>query len=206
MIKIIITDDHTMFRQGIISLLKEEKEIAVVGEASNGKELLLLLENQEADLLLLDIEMPGMDGFDVIRRLRKQQLNIKILALTMHSSVEFIKNIIKAGANGYLQKDANKDALIEAITQTANNGSYYQVEIANLLLNDLKRETPHSKISPREKEVIQLIVDGNNTNEIAKQLFLSKHTVESHRQNILLKLQLKNTAELVKYAIQKGLV
>lgn len=206
MIRIIIADDHTMFRQGLISLLKEEKNMAVVGEASNGEEVLLLLEKQEADVLLLDIEMPEVDGFDVLRNLKKKHNTIKVLALTMHTSTEFVKNIIKTGADGYLQKDAEKSTLIEAITQLMTQGSYYTSEIATLLLNDLKKETLHSTISPREKEVIQLIIDGNTTKEIAKKLFLSKHTIESHRQNILSKLQLKNTAELVKYAIQKGLV
>jgi DNA-binding NarL/FixJ family response regulator len=206
MITIIIADDHTMFRQGLISLLKEEKNIAVVGEASNGEEVLSLLEKQEADVLLLDIEMPEVDGFDVLRDLKKKHNATKVLALTMHTSTEFVKNIIKAGADGYLQKDAEKNTLIEAITQIVTQGSYYTPEIATLLLNDLRKETSHTAISPREKEVIQLIIDGNTTKEIAKKLFLSKHTIESHRQNILSKLQLKNSAELVKYAIQKGLV
>jgi DNA-binding NarL/FixJ family response regulator len=206
MINIIIADDHTMFRQGLISLLKEENNINVVGEASNGKEVLALLEQKDANLILLDIEMPEMDGFDVLRSLKKNYKALKVLALTMHNSAEFIKNIIKAGADGYLQKDAEKHTLIDAITQITTEGSYYTAEIATLLLNDLKKETSHTKISNREKEVIQLIVDGNTTKDIAKKLFLSKHTIESHRQNILLKLQLKNSAELVKYAIQKGLI
>lgn len=206
MITIIIADDHTMFRQGLISLLQEEENITVVGEASNGKEALTLLEKQEADVLLLDIEMPEVDGFDVLRNLKKKHNTTKVLALTMHTSTEFVKNIIKAGADGYLQKDAEKSNLIEAIKQIVTQGSYYTPQIAALLLNDLKKEIPNTAISPREKEVIQLIVDGNTTKEIAKKLYLSKHTIESHRQNILSKLQLKNSAELVKYAIQKGLV
>ncbi|GAB5552192.1 MAG: response regulator transcription factor [Saprospiraceae bacterium] len=205
MIRIIIADDHTMFRQGLISLLKEEKAVEVVGEAANGKEVMTLLERQSADLLLLDIEMPEMDGFDVLRALRIYP-NIKVLVLTMHTSAEYVKNLIKAGADGYLQKDAEKSTLMEAISKTTIEGSYYTSEIATLLLNDLKNKSSSASISPREKEVIQLIVDGNTTKEIANKLFLSKHTVESHRQNILLKLQLKNSPELVKYAIQNGLV
>lgn len=206
MIKIVIADDHTMFRQGLIALLKEEKNINIIGEASNGKELLELLERKLPDLILLDIEMPELDGFDVLRVVKKKYATIKTLVLTMHKSIEFIKNIIKAGADGYLVKDSEKETLIHAIHQVYDQGSFYSEKIASTILNSLRDKTLNDTISAREKEVIQLIVDGNTTKEIAKKLFLSKYTVESHRQNILLKLQLKNTAELVKYAIQKGLV
>lgn len=204
MINLIIADDHRMFREGLISLLKEEKDIHIMGEASTGKEILELLDDQLPDILLLDIEMPDMDGFEVLRTLKKREFGIKVLALTMHKSAEFIKNIIKGGADGYLQKDSGKEALIQAIVQLHENGSYYTPEVASLMLDDLRGLNQNSKISPREKEVVQLIVEGNTTKEIAEKLFLSKHTIESHRQNILSKLHLKNSAELVRYAIQKG--
>ncbi len=204
MIRILIADDHQMFREGLMALLNNEGNINVIGEASNGKEALLILENQVPDVLLLDLEMPEMDGFDVLKALKKLNLDTKVLVLTMHKSPEFIKNIIKAGAHGFLQKDSGKDILIHAIQQVHAQGTYYTPEVAAIVLNSFKDDALSAHISAREKEVIQLIVDGNTTKEIADILFLSKNTIESHRQNILSKLQLKNSAELVKYAIKKG--
>lgn len=204
MIRILIADDHQMFREGLMALLNSEDNINVIGEASNGKEALLLLETQVPDVLLLDLEMPEMDGFDVLKALKKLNLETKVLVLTMHKSPEFIKNIIKAGAHGFLQKDSGKEILIHAIQQVHSKGTYYTPEVATIVLNSFKEDALSKSISAREKEVIQLIVDGNTTKEIADILFLSKNTIESHRQNILSKLQLKNSAELVRYAIKKG--
>ncbi len=204
MIRILIADDHQMFREGLMALLNSEDNINVIGEASNGKEALLLLETQVPDVLLLDLEMPEIDGFDVLKALKKLNLETKVLVLTMHKSPEFIKNIIKAGAHGFLQKDSGKEILIHAIRQVHSKGTYYTPEVATIVLNSFKEDALSKSISAREKEVIQLIVDGNTTKEIADILFLSKNTIESHRQNILSKLQLKNSAELVRYAIKKG--
>jgi len=150
--------------------------------------------------------MPKMDGFDTLRELKKQKVNTKTLMLTMHKSAEFIKNIIKAGASGYLQKDAGKEILVKAINEVIEKGSYYTADISKLILESFQERHFNSQISPREKEIIMLLSDGFTTKKIATKLFISPHTVETHRQNILLKLGLKNTAELIKYAIQKGLL
>lgn len=206
MIQLIIADDHTMFREGLVSLLEEDEGIKVLGQANNGMEILDLLKEQTADVLLLDIEMPNMDGFDTIRALKKLRQAPKILVLTMHKSPQFIKNILKTGADGYLPKDVGKTRLIEAITTVFNTGSYHSPETSQLIIESIKEKQGSPDISTRELEIIRLIADQLTTAEIAKKLFISKHTVESHRQNILLKLGLKNTAGLVKYAIQKGLL
>lgn len=206
MTKVLIADDHTIFRQGLYALLDKEDHIELVGEANDGVEVLEILDQQPVDVLLLDIEMPRMDGFDTMRVLKKQKNKPKILVLTMHASPQFIKNIFANGADGYLPKDAEKGKLLEAINTVYTTGSYHTPDTINIIMNTLKGNVPSTNISPREKEIIKLIADQYTTNEIAEKLFLSTHTVESHRKNILLKLGLKNTAGLVKYAIQKGLI
>lgn len=206
MISIVIADDHKIFREGIISLLSVENEINVVGEASNGNEVIALIEKLKPDILLLDIEMPEMDGFDTLRALKKLKTETKILILSTYKSAEFIKNSIKAGASGYLQKDAGKELLITAINEIKKAGSYYPKGINDIVLNSFKDTYQVSQISKREKEIINLIANGLTTKSIAKKLFISPYTVETHRQNILLKLGLKNSAELVKYVIQKGIL
>ncbi|MEL6809974.1 MAG: response regulator transcription factor [Bacteroidota bacterium] len=206
MINVQIADDHQMFREGIVALLQGVEGIRVSGQASNGVELLELVKVDVPDVLLLDIEMPEMDGFETLKELKKLKVPTKVLVLTMHKSSAYVQNIIKSGAHGYLQKDSGKEALITAITQVMETGSYFTSETADLLVKSFQQHTTESPISPRETEVVALIVEGFTTKEIAQALFLSRHTVESHRQNILLKLGLKNSAELVKYAIQKGLV
>ncbi|MFP2995645.1 response regulator transcription factor [Spongiivirga sp. MCCC 1A20706] len=204
MIQIAIADDHQLFREGLASMLDQHDEITIVGQVADGNEALQLLEVTKPDILLLDIEMPIVDGFSVLKAMKKGHLSTKVLVLTMHDSNTFIKNIVAAGAHGYLKKDTAKRTLIEAINQLANTGSYYPPETARLVFESLREKEDEKVVTPREKEVITLISEGLTTKEIAAKLFLSKHTVESHRQNILLKLDLNNSAELVKYAMKKG--
>lgn len=206
MITVLIADDHKLFRQGMVAMLSEAKNIKVIGEAADGYEALELLAELEPNVLLLDIEMPKIDGFEVLKKLKRAKLETRVLALTMHNSAEFIKNIVKAGAAGYLKKDSDKELLLNAIQEVHNKGSYYPPETAHLVLQSLQERNKGELISPREKEVVTLIAEGMTTKEIAEKLFLSKHTIESHRQNILLKLDIKNSAELVKYAIKRGWV
>ena len=206
MIRLVLADDHVMLRQGLVSLLNEQDGMQVVGEANNGTEVLDILKNQTVDVLLLDIEMPGMDGFDTLREVRKLKTPPKTLVLTMHKSPQFLKNIFSAGANGYLPKDSGKKILVEAISTLFTSGSFHTPETMKLVMDGLKTSNKPAGISKREKEIIQLIADQHTTSEIAQKLFLSTHTVESHRKNILLKLGLKNSAGLVKYAIHRGLI
>lgn len=206
MIRLVLADDHVMLREGLATFLNAQNNMTVVGEASNGKEVLELLKNEPIDVLLLDIEMPGMNGFDTLREIKKLDSIPKILALTMHKSPQFLKNIFAAGANGYLPKDSGRKLLLEAICTLYSTGSFHTPETMKIVLDGLRGSNTSTVISNREKEIIQLIADQYTTTEIAEKLFLSAHTVESHRKNILLKLGLKNAAGLVKYAIQHGLI
>lgn len=206
MIRILIADDHKMFREGLVSLLEKEEGISVLGQAANGVQALQLISELRPDIVLLDLEMPLQDGFEVMHELKNAQSNTRSLVLTMHKSPQFIKNILKAGAAGYLQKDVGKEKLVEAIQSIYEQGSYYTPDAGAVLIESLREEETASSISKREMEIIRFICDQLTTKEIAAKLGISKHTVESHRQNILLKLEVKNTAGLVKYAIQKGIV
>ena len=206
MISVLIADDHQLFRQGLAAMLKDVKELDVIGQAADGGQALDLIAEQPPDVLLLDIEMPEVDGFEVLKKLKQARLTTKILVLTMHHSGTFIKNIVAAGADGYLKKDSDQEVLIQAIQQVHRSGSYYPADITQMVLQSLKEKNKQDTITPREREVVLHIAEGWTTKEIAEKLFVSKHTVESHRQNILLKLGLKNSAELVKYALKKGWV
>ena len=206
MIRIAIADDHKVFREGLAALLAGNKTVAVMAQANNGKQVLEILKDQSVDVLLLDIEMPKMDGFDTILEIKKRAIDLKILVLTMHSSPQFVRNILRAGAHGYLPKDIGKTTLLEAIDTVYRTGKYHSAETIKIIMEDLRDDTHSTEISPREKEVVRLIADGHTTQEIADELYLSKHTIESHRKNILLKLGLKNSAGLVKYAIHSGLI
>lgn len=204
MISVLIADDHMLFRQGIAAMLGDFEQLQIIGQAANGQEALALLDDIAPDVLLLDIEMPKVDGFEVLKELKKKKSSTKVLVLTMHHSGAFIQNIVSAGADGYLKKDSDQHILLNAIEQVYSSGSYYPPETAHMVMQSLREKNKQGIVTPREKEVVQLIAEGLTTKEIAERLYLSKHTVESHRQNILLKLELKNSAELVKYAIKKG--
>lgn len=206
MISILIADDHKLFRLGIVSMLQKVRGMEVVGEAATGKEALEMVAMLQPDVVLLDIEMPEMDGFDVLKRLNEISSPTKALILTMHKSAEFIKNVVKAGASGYLKKDSDIRTLEKAIYSIVRSGSYYPTEVAQLVLKSFQEQNAGTQVSSREKEVIKLIAEGLTTKQIAEKLYLSKYTIESHRQNILLKLSLKNSAELVRYALQRGWV
>lgn len=205
MIRLLLADDHQMFREGVAAMLARESDLTIVAQTSNGAETVEAVRRQAPDIVLLDIEMPGLDGFDTMRQLRDRP-ELGILVLTMHKSSEFIRNILMAGASGYLHKDADRATLLEAIHSIYTTGSYHSAETARLLRQVGKKDPLESKISPRELEIIRLIADEHTTPEIAEALFISVHTVETHRQNILSKLGLKNTAGLVKYAIRRGLL
>ena len=204
MITVLIADDHQLFRQGLVAMLANFTQFSVIGEATNGEEALKLITTTPPDVLLLDIEMPHVDGFAVLKKLRSMDSDTKVLVLTMHYSSAFVKNIVAAGADGYLKKDSDQNTLISAIEQLHQTGSFYPPETTQLVMQSLKEKSKADSITPREKEVILLIAEGLTTKEIANRLFLSKHTIESHRQNILLKLNMKNSTELVRYALKKG--
>ena len=210
-INLLIADDHTMFLQGIVSLLEQEPEINIVGKANNGIEALNIISTEEAiDLIILDISMPEMDGIELSKILKKEYPEIKILVLSTHSNVNIISRLIRIGVNGYLLKNAEKSELLEAIYSIIEGNNYFSEETEEkYLANQFKIEKQVStltELSSREKEILILIAHEYNTAEIAEKTFISLNTVNTHRRNLLSKLNAKNTAGLVKYAVENGLV
>jgi DNA-binding NarL/FixJ family response regulator len=211
MIKIIIADDHQMFIDGIKSLLVNEKGIKLVGEALNGKEVLSLLDKEKADIVLLDVNMPEMDGIEATKQIRQRYPLVKILMLTMYNNQEFVFGLMNAGASGYILKNTGKAELLEAIKSVNEGKTFYSKEVTETILQNFTKKPEEQRVeaahlTEREKDVLKLIAQEYNTQEIAAKLFISTNTVETHRKNLLSKLQAKNIAGLVKFAIQTGLV
>lgn len=209
-IKIIIADDHTMFLQGIVSLLENEEEITIIGKATNGKEIFEIIGSILPDVILLDISMPEMDGIEVTKIVKEKYPSIKILIVSTHSNVQIIAKLIRMGVDGYLLKNAEKKELLHAIYTLQTGGTYFCKEVSG------KNDDNNSKIksntffitelSTREKEILVLIAQEFTGTEIAEKTFISLNTVNTHRRNLISKLNVKNTAGLVKYAIEYGLL
>lgn len=208
--KIIIADDHTMFLEGITSLLNNVSEIEIVGKAVNGKEVLLLLEKTKTDIIVLDISMPEMDGIEVTKIIKKKYSNLKILILSTHSNSQMIAKLIRIGIDGYLLKNAEKDELLYAIQKINLGETYFSKEVAiihNEYETNLKQNlATTTELSNREKEILILIAKQYTAAEIAEKTFISLNTVNTHKRNLLSKLNVKNAAGLVKYAIELGLL
>lgn len=209
-INIVIVDDHKMFLQGISLLLDTIENIAITGIATNGQEALLLLDNKNIDVILLDINMPDMDGIELSKIIKKKYPNIKILIVSTYSNTQIVSRLIRIGIDGYVLKNAGKEILHNAIKTIHNGGTYFTKEIAE---REQKNKTKLKKsqfyvsdLSKREKEILCLIAKELTASEISEQLFISINTVNTHRRNLLSKLNAKNTAGLVKYAIENGLM
>lgn len=209
-IKIIIADDHTMFLDGIAALLEKEQEIEVVAKAENGIEALRILEKTAVDLVILDLSMPEMDGIDLAKNIKKKYPEIKTLVVSTHSNTQIISRLIRIGINGYLLKNTDAAIFIKAIRCITNGNDYFEEEITQKHLNNCiqieKQTADIIELSNREKEILTLIAQEFTTIEIADQTFISLNTVNTHRRNLLSKLNAKNTAGLVKYAIENGLI
>lgn len=210
MTHIIIADDHTMFLEGLISLLRNVPDITVTAKASNGKELIDLLSNNKADVVLLDISMPEMDGVEVTKIIKKKYPELKIIILTTHSNSHIVAKLNRLGVNGYLLKNAEKDELLYAIRKVTTGESYLSKEVAAIQKefdSNLKKNlSSTTELSNREKEILVLIAKQLTAAEIAEKTFISLNTVNTHKRNLLSKLNVKNTAGLVKYAIELGLL
>ena len=208
--RIILADDHVMFRQGMKRIIDETKGLAVVGEANDGFELLELLKKLEADMVLLDISMPNIRGIEATREIKSLYPHVKVLILTMHRKKEYLYHAIAAGAEGYLLKEDSDVELFSAVKTVRKGGFYVTRLLAGELAQDIShmykgnRELPSDPLTTREREILKLIAEGKSNKEIAKLLFISMRTVENHRASIMRKLNLSNTAEIVKYAILKG--
>jgi len=209
--RIVVADDHSLYRQGLKSILREIPGLQVVGEASDGLELLELLRNKNLDphLVILDISMPNLRGLEAIPEIKACCPGVKLLVVTMHADTEYLYQTLAAGGNGYfLKKDADKE-LISAIEMIRRNKTYVSPHFSEDLA-DFWVHGPSGSTGPilsnREKQVLKLIAEGSSNKDIASTLFISVHTVERHRANLMKKLSLKKTADVVKYAIKMGFV
>ncbi|TXD45867.1 response regulator [Polaribacter sp. IC073] len=206
-IKIILVDDHKLLRDGLRNIIEQRSNMHIIGEASDGREAIKKCAELLPDVLIIDVAMPGLNGIEAARQIKKTHPEIKIIGLSMHSSKQFIQGMFKAGAFGYLLKDGDADELIIAITTVIENKKYLSKDINQEFLSLLKNgeNLEKTQLSSREKEVLQLIAEGKSSKEIGETLFLSPKTVDVHRNNIMKKIDLHTIPELTKYAIQKGL-
>ncbi len=208
-IKILVVDDHGLLRDGIRALLNLHDDIEIVGEASEGKEAIEKTRELAPDVVVMDIAMPGMDGLEATRRIKKKSPEVKVLALTQHDNKEYILSAIKAGAAGYMPKRALGSELVSAIRAVHKGGSFLYPSATTALIEDYLRqveEEPYDDLTNREREILKLIADGRTSREIADMLFISLKTVLGHRTKIMEKLDIHNRTQLIKYAMRKGLV
>jgi len=211
-VKIALADDHKIVRDGIKTMLESQPEIDVVVEASNGNEILEKIEDTLVDLVIMDISMPEKDGIEATKELKNRYPNVKVLALTMSNDDLHIRQMIQAGASGYVMKSAGRKELKEAIETIMSGQHYFSDEATQSIMMDLvkgkgKSTTPDAvHITDRELEILELIVQEYTNQEIAEKLFISSRTVDAHRRNLLQKTGARNTAGLVKYAFQHNLI
>ncbi len=211
-IKIILADDHVVLRKGLRSLLEQQDNFEVIGEAQDGREAVKLVRDLEPDIAILDIGMPNINGILAAEHIASESPKTKILALSMHSDRRFVAKMLQAGAKGYLLKDCAFEELVDAVNTILSGEMYLSEKISGLIINDYisKIDSIHnlgdrSHLTKREKEILQMIAEGNNTTEIGKYLSVSVKTVETHRKNIMDKLNIHNIADLTKYAVREGL-
>lgn len=214
MIKILIADDHTMFVDGIDSIMKGIDDIKVAGRCYNGQSIIDFASSNDVDVVLLDVNLPDMSGIDVCKKLLTLKPDIKILAISMFNEESFVSEILNNGAKGYILKNTGREELLQAI-RTVNDGeTYFSEEVTQTIMNSLMKNRKASsksagfypKISRREKEVLKLIVQEHTTQEIADKLFISLKTVESHRSSLLAKMNARNSAGLVRIALENNLI
>lgn len=208
-IRIALADDHHLFRNGLKILLSGYSEFDVVAEASNGVELLKVLENCPADVILMDINMPEMDGVEATSRISRQTPAAKVIALSMYGEEEYYYRMVDAGARGFILKDSDISDVHDAIVAVHRGGNYFSQELLYHVIRRIKnreQEEKSSSLSRREKEILLKICEGLSNHEIADALFISKRTVDKHRANLLAKTGSKNTASLILYAIKNRLI
>jgi DNA-binding NarL/FixJ family response regulator len=211
LIRVLVADDHTIVRQGIVSLLRDSGVCEVVAEAANGLEAVDKAMAARPAVALIDITMPRLNGLEVVRRIRQALPDTRVLVLTVHDDEEYVLPIVRAGATGYLLKNAAATELVEAV-QTLNRGkAYFGPEAARIMAEQLQnpgeaQADPYQRLTPREREVFHLVVEGKASKEISRLLGISVKTAENHRARLMEKLAVHNTAELVKYAARKGLL
>ena len=210
--RVVLADDHLLFREGMKLLIKRLPDVEVVGEAGDGLELLQLLRELAPDMAIIDIAMPNLRGIEAAREIKMSHPHVKVLILTMHKSKDYLYHSISAGADGYLLKEDSDVELLSAIEKIRNGETYVTHILAGEMAEDLsqiylgKRPIPQEPLTTREREVLKMVSEGKSNNEIGALLSISVRTVENHRANIMKKLKMKKTADLVRYALKEGLV
>ncbi len=212
-IKVILADDHSIVRNGIKSTLSDAKNIKVIGEASNGLEAIEAVKKLQPDVVVMDISMPEMNGIEAVAQISKKFPDVHCLILSMHDREEYVFKSIESGALGYLLKDTTKEDFIKAIETVGRGEKYFSTSISNVLVSgDLQKvknpdqQESESVLTRREKGILKMIVNGKNNREIADELDISIRTIETHRANIMKKLQVKNAVELVRVALEEKIV
>ena len=209
-VRVLLADDHTLVRAGVRRILESEPSLTVVGEVADGDAALEFVHGNPVDVLVLDLTMPGSDGFVVLRRVKAESPAIKVLVLTMHANAEYVARAVQDGADGYLLKDSAVQDLVGAIEAVQAGRAYYspavQRELSELLRAHSAPPRPMDTLTEREREVLRLVAAGLSTKEIASQLDISTRTVETHRANLMRKLNLKSVALLTQFAIREGMV
>lgn len=208
-----LTDDHTLFRQGIRTLLDAESDIEIVGEAANGTESVDKIGPLRPDIVLMDIGMPGLSSFEAARQIKKIRPETKVLFLTMYDDEDYLVECMEVGGSGYVLKDSPTQQLLLAIRDIYRGGSYLSPKMLSQLVDDFRsrikttsRQPRFATLTPREKEVLKFLAEGDSVKEIAQHLNLSVKTIEAHKFNLMRKLDIHNKAQLVQYAIQKKII
>jgi two-component system, NarL family, response regulator NreC len=212
-IRILLADDHNVMRGGLRVLLERQPEFKVVGEASDGRQAVEQAEATKPDIIVLDIAMPNLSGIEAAQRISALLPNTRIIILSMHSDEGYVLRALKAGAKGYLLKDSAENDLIEAIKAVDEGKAFFSPEISNIMVEDYVREMKrrgaedsYELLTPREREILQMLAEGKSNKHIATLLDLSLYTVETHRRNLQDKLNLHSFAELILYAVRKGII
>jgi two-component system, NarL family, response regulator NreC len=212
-LRVLLADDHAIVRRGLRSLLETEPGLTVVAEAADGLEALRLTEDHEPDVVILDVGMPKLNGIDVAARAQKLKRPPQVIILSMHADESYIIRALSAGARAYLLKDATDEDLLPAVRTVASGKPFFSPAVAGVLVEDYVRQLQtrgltdsYHLLTDREKEVLQLLAEGRSNKEVASLLNLGLSTVETHRANLMQKLNLHNTAEIVLYAVRKGII
>jgi DNA-binding NarL/FixJ family response regulator len=211
MLRLVLADDHALFRAGLRKLLDTFDDVRVVAEAADGHEALELCAREQPHILIVDVAMPALNGIDVTARVVKDHAPVKVIVLSMHAAEEYVLRAIRAGASGYLLKDATPAELEDAIRTVARGQTYLHPAVSRHVVDDYVRRVsreadPLDRLTPRQREVLQLIAEGNATKDIAHSLGLSVKTVETHRAQLMERLEIRDVAGLVRFAIRSGLV
>ncbi len=207
-IRILLADDHRMVRQGFKLILESQEDMEVVGETGNGREAVEKASALKPDVVVMDVTMPELNGIEATRRVREVAPHVHILALSVHRDSVYVREMVRAGAEGYLLKESADTELLAAVRAVAEGNSYLSPEIAGAVLKDYRRlaSNPVDLLSPREREILQLIAEGKTNKDIAVQLGLSIYTIDGHRTRVMEKLGLHSVGELVRFAVRHGIV